>query len=78
MSWEQSAADYRDDVERARSTYHEGRLATAERLLAQAGLAAGARIVDFGCGGLDLIGEGVVIGEERRQFRPERHARGAG
>ena len=50
MSWDQSALDYRDDLMSARRAYHEGRLATAERLLAQAELAPGARIVDFGCG----------------------------
>jgi SAM-dependent methyltransferase len=49
-AWDYTARDYRDDVRGARTAYHEGRLATAERLLAQAALAPGATIIDFGCG----------------------------
>jgi 2-polyprenyl-3-methyl-5-hydroxy-6-metoxy-1,4-benzoquinol methylase len=48
--WEQEAARYHDHVGDTRAAYHGGRLATADRLLERAGLAAGARVVDFGCG----------------------------
>ena len=48
--WEQEARRYAGQVHGERAAYHSGRLATADRLLDRAGLPAGARVVDFGCG----------------------------
>jgi 2-polyprenyl-3-methyl-5-hydroxy-6-metoxy-1,4-benzoquinol methylase len=48
--WEREAERYADHVHDSRAAYHEGRLRTADRLIERAGLPAGARVVDFGCG----------------------------
>lgn len=48
--WEEEAAVYRENLGGSRSAYHEGRLTIARRLLDQAGLVPGARVIDFGCG----------------------------
>jgi 2-polyprenyl-3-methyl-5-hydroxy-6-metoxy-1,4-benzoquinol methylase len=79
--WKDEAERYHDHVGASRSAYHDGRLGTATRLLEQADLPAGARIVDFGCGdgvysrelaakgftvtGLDLVEEMVVLAREQ-------------
>jgi 2-polyprenyl-3-methyl-5-hydroxy-6-metoxy-1,4-benzoquinol methylase len=48
--WEREAERYAGHVHDSRAAYHEGRLRTADRLIELAGLPAGARVVDFGCG----------------------------
>ena len=79
--WKDEAERYHDHVDASRSAYHHARLTTATRLLEQAGLPRGARVVDFGCGdgvyarelaakgfsvtGMDLVEEMVVLAREK-------------
>src|SRR4051794_10067430 len=81
--WKDEAARYHDQVGESRAAYHTGRLATADRLLDRAGLSAGARFVDFGCGdgvytrrlasrgftvvGLDVVAEMIVLARRQGQ-----------